>query len=296
MSFAVYLAVLIVAAASAMFGLDLLTAPLPPKPLAQVAGATKSAPEKLSQRQAKKEEADKQANNRALSPVFPAHPGETKDVHTVSPPATETTGTTHADTAGAPAQAEPKQADTKQVETKQAETKPMVDTTKPTAQAVATPQQTQSPASSPQAPQSDVQQTAAASSDDRNDGQRGAGAAPAAAPVAQQAAGRCDVQACTQAYSSFRASDCTYQPYSGPRRICSAPGSAQRRTTTNYRPRAAEARVQRDSRNWDSRRNPELDDSVRVQQMPYPDDDDDYDRPRSNRRVIVIERGGGFWR
>ena len=31
---------------------------------------------------------------------------------------------------------------------------------------------------------------------------------------------RCNIQACTVAYHSFRASDCTYQPYHGRRRIC----------------------------------------------------------------------------
>ncbi len=31
---------------------------------------------------------------------------------------------------------------------------------------------------------------------------------------------RCDVAACDAAYRSFRASDCTYQPYDGPRRLC----------------------------------------------------------------------------
>jgi penicillin-binding protein 1A len=31
---------------------------------------------------------------------------------------------------------------------------------------------------------------------------------------------KCDIQACSSAYSSFRASDCTYQPYFGPRRVC----------------------------------------------------------------------------
>jgi penicillin-binding protein 1A len=31
---------------------------------------------------------------------------------------------------------------------------------------------------------------------------------------------RCDIQACSSAYTSFRASDCTYQPYFGPRRLC----------------------------------------------------------------------------
>ena len=35
----------------------------------------------------------------------------------------------------------------------------------------------------------------------------------------------CDYRACSTAYRSFRASDCTYQPYSGPRRYCDrAPG------------------------------------------------------------------------
>lgn len=31
---------------------------------------------------------------------------------------------------------------------------------------------------------------------------------------------RCDVQACSNAYQSFRASDCTYQPFEGARRVC----------------------------------------------------------------------------
>jgi len=32
--------------------------------------------------------------------------------------------------------------------------------------------------------------------------------------------GRCDIPACDQYYHSFRVSDCTYQPYVGPRRYC----------------------------------------------------------------------------
>ena len=31
---------------------------------------------------------------------------------------------------------------------------------------------------------------------------------------------QCDYQACSRAYNSFRASDCTYQPYDGPRKLC----------------------------------------------------------------------------
>ena len=39
---------------------------------------------------------------------------------------------------------------------------------------------------------------------------------------------QCDVEACAEAFDSFRASDCTYQPFRGPRRMCSFPPSAAR--------------------------------------------------------------------
>lgn len=45
------------------------------------------------------------------------------------------------------------------------------------------------------------------------------------APAAQtppEGSAACDVQACASRYRSFRASDCTYQPYSGERRVCEA--------------------------------------------------------------------------
>lgn len=38
--------------------------------------------------------------------------------------------------------------------------------------------------------------------------------------------GHCDYSACASAYRSFRASDCTYQPYDGPRRVCQRDGRA----------------------------------------------------------------------
>jgi hypothetical protein len=40
-----------------------------------------------------------------------------------------------------------------------------------------------------------------------------------AAPESTQAQA-CNVQACEAAYRSFTASDCTYQPFDGPRRLC----------------------------------------------------------------------------
>ncbi|WP_334064294.1 PBP1A family penicillin-binding protein [Limimaricola cinnabarinus] len=39
-------------------------------------------------------------------------------------------------------------------------------------------------------------------------------------PASAQAEPACDVRACSRAYRSFRASDCTFQPYSGPRKLC----------------------------------------------------------------------------
>jgi len=45
-------------------------------------------------------------------------------------------------------------------------------------------------------------------------------------PPAPQAANSCDVAACASAYRSFRESDCSYQPFDGPRRLCEgAPGA-----------------------------------------------------------------------
>jgi hypothetical protein len=36
----------------------------------------------------------------------------------------------------------------------------------------------------------------------------------------------CNIAACSAAYRSFRASDCTYQPYTGPRAVCENPPDA----------------------------------------------------------------------
>lgn len=54
-------------------------------------------------------------------------------------------------------------------------------------------------------------------------GQTASPAPAAATPVASAAsppANACNVAACAAAYRSFRESDCSYQPFEGPRRIC----------------------------------------------------------------------------
>lgn len=51
-------------------------------------------------------------------------------------------------------------------------------------------------------------------------------APPAQTQIRSQATNSCDVAACASAYRSFRQSDCSYQPFEGPRRYCEgAPGA-----------------------------------------------------------------------
>ncbi|HVZ54952.1 MAG TPA: BA14K family protein [Pseudolabrys sp.] len=47
-----------------------------------------------------------------------------------------------------------------------------------------------------------------------------AAADASAAATQARAQASCNVEACGRAYQSFTASDCTYQPYGGPRRLC----------------------------------------------------------------------------
>lgn len=102
------------------------------------------------------------------------------------------------------------------------------------------------------------------------------------APAARSAAkSQCDVQSCSAAYKSFQASDCTYQPFQGPRRLCEKPPEAGQRLASE--PRATS-------------RDAELRDVERgVRRMPYPERayvDDEFDEPS---RVIVIRRSGPRW-
>jgi hypothetical protein len=81
---------------------------------------------------------------------------------------------------------------------------------------------------------------------------------------------RCDVQACASAYKSFRASDCTYQPFGGERRVCG---------------KAPEQRADREQRNEPQRRSwsrrEDSEDSRDADRRPrwrvYDEDDDEDD-------------------
>jgi hypothetical protein len=86
---------------------------------------------------------------------------------------------------------------------------------------------------------------------------------------------RCDVQACASAYKSFRASDCTYQPFGGTRRVC---GKAPEQRAEREQRAGREPREEPPRRSW-SRREESREDlrdvDRRAQWRVYDEDDDD---------------------
>lgn len=216
MSFLIYLAVLVVAAASALFGLDLLTSPLPEKTVRQIA-ITRDATTPA------RPEADEQPATRARNSARPS-----MSVPLGRPMTAETTGTPAKDEKQPPASSEPA---------------------------------AQSAAVAPAEAKAEVS----------------AVDSPAAQAEAEQSANRCNVDACTAAYQSFRASDCTYQPYSGPRRVCTKPLATAQQQSIDRTSQRLDRATQRARRST-------------VEDL----DDDDVLTP--SRRVIIIERGFGDYR
>ena len=266
MRFLPFLAILIVGAGTLLLGVDLMT--LPQKPAAQLTGAPPkplvSAPNKLAQH-----EADLRAENtegdsgRPLTPLYPASPGSAKDVRVVYPPnnqptdqpsdqtaaATETTG-------AAPAGEQ------------KAAVAATADSNAPTPQ----PQQTHTEAPQPaQKPQPVKVEEPFAQK-------------PAQGAV-EHVSDHCDVQACASAYASFRASDCTYQPFEGARRVCTAPPS--QRSVQSARPHEFATRPERIASPRPREAGPRTSQSIEA----LDDGDADIDAPPARgRRLIVIER------
>jgi hypothetical protein len=265
MQFLVYLTVLMVAISTVLLEVHWLTSPAPqPKPTVQ-AGAPPSPPKV-------------EGPNAALSPIYPKkvdapRPAESNSqaqnaspntVQTTSPPAPGSNASQQqsaATTMAVPAQqpGPPAQATQRSVppQSPPAQQPASAQTTGPIAAEPATPpQQAQTaPESSPQpsgasvaSQQKPLRETTGAAV--REDNIRQAPADPMGSPnranSAQQRAqgsssNRCDVQACASTYRSFRASDCTYQPFDGGRRVCEkSPGERV----------AQEQREQPERRRW----------------------------------------------
>jgi hypothetical protein len=253
MSFLIYFFVLLVSAASVLFGLDLMSSPLPNTPNVPIGRSVQVvSPPPAQQRQARV------ADERALTPVYPTEPGKPKVQAETSGAASQEQAKEQAKPTPPPAPAAPApaasvaQAPQPVPEVKAAEVKPEPKT-EPVAAAQPVPAATVAQAPPPQPapevkaaeakpdvktePVATAQPAPPAAVEAKTEP---AVTAPAAQPVTQRAASSCNVQACGAAYHSFRAADCSYQPAAGgSRRACtmtrgattaSAPASRSRQT------------------------------------------------------------------
>ncbi len=258
MAFFVYIAILLVSISGILLELDWLTKPkLENKSPAQMA-ATALTP---------KTPAKVERPNSDLNPVYPKIPDEPR----VAAPST--TGTLQPT------------ADNASVDTSQAEpTKVQAERTPSPAQATTESKRLAETTGS--APANESVNTSA-SSNTHPATQHVAPVTPA--PPAQTASiaapNRCEVQACAAAYASFRASDCTYQPFEGPRRLCEKPPAARSKRTARPRGSSDEARdveaaMRRIRPSTALRDRDDMDD----------DEDADFAPTQGGQRVIIIER------
>ena len=269
MQFLAYFAAVVIAVAGVLFGVEVATAPAPHKPAAHVAGPTNKLSRYETARREEKTEGDR---SRPLTPLYPASPGG-KDVRVISPPGSQSAGAKD----GAP------------VEVSKA-----APGAEPKAEAAPPPPPEQQVASAPppRKPQENPQEKSQVAKADEQPKP-----ATAAAPPVLQAPNHCDVTACGRAYSSFRATDCTYQPYEGPRRACTAPPPS--RSAERYAARAqASWHLSEARRNPDERRGTYSSNAVIYRDdaaMDRDDDDDSIDRVGTGRRVIILDRNGRPW-
>jgi hypothetical protein len=105
---------------------------------------------------------------------------------------------------------------------------------------------------------------------------------------------QCDVAACAGAYTSFRESDCTFQPFEGPRRLCAAPPALQQRSAERG-PRREASRLDRDARYSDPGADWRAPPRLRDSELEADDGDGPDGPPRPPRGLIMIERGYGRW-
>lgn len=249
MQFLVYLTVLMVSISTVLLEVHWLTSPEPQsKPAIQTTNASPPAPKT-------------EGPSAALSPVYP------KKTDT-PPPAVSASQ-------APPSAAIPQPAPVQQ---------PAAAATVPAQQAAAEPTATAAPP--PQRPETtgvaarehDVRQQAASATNVSNRAAQETAAVPSG--------NHCDVQACSSAYKSFRAADCTYQPFEGARRFCERP--PVQRT-------AREQREEPERRKWSSDVYPrDVDRSTIGRRIDDDDDEDAADFDDDSER-IVIRRLGPRW-
>ena len=207
MPFVVYVIVLLVAAGSVLFGLDWLQAPLPPTPPSQqvqVASAPAPPPATPAIQDTKP------AN--APPPVSLPRP-----VPTQAEPNAAQTNAIGSGEGGAPAAATGPDvatpapaASSAEAATAAASARPLCDV-----DACANAYFTFRESDCTYQPSDGPRRLCKKGTPPQQDGTAAATQAPDA-----RAQASCNIVACARAYQSFNAADCTYQPYDGPRRIC----------------------------------------------------------------------------
>jgi hypothetical protein len=251
----------------AIFGLGIVGSPAPPSHTGNLNFTSK--PKLVDKR------ADVAAtNSRALSPVYPTSPAPAPADEKPAAPADKAAAATdvhseppaHRDQSQAPPSAPVDEAKTTGAKTTGAKTTGAVTTGAVPRETVAS-----APPSKPAQP-APVQATPAQ-------------AAPAKAASAH--ANSCDVRGCASAYHSFRESDCTYQPFSGPRRVCEGPPGTHSASASNQRDLRNDSRRQ-------SRKAVSDDDDQGDNVQPLRDDDMDDQPPAPSRRTIVIDPDGDW--
>jgi hypothetical protein len=279
MQFLVYLTVLMVSVSTVLLEVHWLTSPPPqPKPAVQAAASVSSAAPKA------------EGPNTTLSPVYPkkadASPTQTDSAQQVQTaedngPRVIPGATVHP----APAQ-QPVASATSQ--------SPAQPAQQPVASAA--PQQPVQQSASQATTTAPVQKVAAETtgSASREEDTKPAASRINPPPETAASSNRCDVQACAGAYKSFRASDCTYQPFEGTRRVCEKPpaGRSAAREVSNE-----SIQTRKVDRQPENRRYRELTFDRRSRQLSDDDEDDraDIDDVDDGPRMLFFGRRGRSW-
>jgi BA14K-like protein len=259
MQFLVYLTVLMVSISTVLLEVHWLTSPAPqPKPVIQAT----SRPVPVQK---------VEGPNAALSPVYPKKPD-------VPPPVDSASNSQPSNAASDPQAASAQTAAAPPTASAAPPQQPPAETTG----AAARDDDAKQPAPALVATNVPPQPTPVASNVSQRASQE---SAPAASP------NRCDVQACAGAYKSFRASDCTYQSFEGPRRVCTKP-TVQRT--------AREQKDEPERRKWSRDVNyPRNADRSTVGRRMDLDDDDDDDRAANvdedADRIVIRRFFGPRW-
>jgi len=275
MAFLLYFIVILVSAASVLFGLDLMSSPLPSTPNVPIGRSAQVTPAHVAK---PVREAKRDADSRALSPVYPAPPGA--PMTPAQAPQWETNGSAPPRDAAIAQSPPTPDRPPQQPEQQQASSAP------------AQQQESSGPAQQPKAAASQQRTSALAPSTQSPPAAAASAQSAAAEPAVAQSKGRCNVQACAAAYRSFRASDCSYLPYPGVRQVCTRSGAV---ATADARPTPRTVygarRLQPPAMAREATDSHEFDEVTRIVRKMTRGEDGDVVVQDSQGRIIIVHPG-----